>query len=149
MAQTPADQKQAYPLPVYNYRVTVDGEAMSFSEVAGLGVEYDTVTYRHGLSYSEGERIQTFDFDVFSPVTLKRGIVPGAGPLALYQWMKAREERSVEVSLCDETGTPVLTWRIDRAVAVQLEAPTFDASSNEVAIESLELRARAVSIVAP
>ena len=148
MAQTPDEQKRSYPLPAYNYRVTVEAVAMSFSEVSGIAVEYDTATYRHGLSYLEGERIRAFRFDSFSPVTLKRGVVLGANPLALYEWLRAKESRGVEVSLCDETGTPVITWKIARAVAVKLEAPGFDASSNEMAIESLELKARGISIVA-
>ncbi len=147
MAQTPAEQRRSYPLPVYNYRVTVEAVTMSFSEVSGIAVEHDTATYRHGLSYLEGERIRTFPFDSFSPITLKRGVVLGAAPLALYEWLKAKESRSVEVSLCDETGTPVITWKIARAVAVKLEAPGFDAASNDVAIESLELRGRGISLV--
>ena len=53
MAESKSDQ--AYPLAAYNYRVTVAGTTMSFSEVSGLAVEYEKVTYRHGLSFREGE----------------------------------------------------------------------------------------------
>ena len=62
MAETKIDQKARYPLPVYNFRVTIDGTSMSFSEVSGINLEYDTVTYRHGLSFWEGEGIQKYYF---------------------------------------------------------------------------------------
>ncbi|MEM8962008.1 MAG: phage tail protein [Acidobacteriota bacterium] len=146
MARTPRELKRSYPLPVYNYRVVVEGETMSFSRVTGIKLAYDTVTYRHGLSFLEGERMQTFDFDSFFSVTFERGMALGATPLVLYAWMRAKESRGVEVSLCDEKGESVITWKIAHAVAVKLEAPTFDASSNEVAIERLELQVRGLSI---
>lgn len=146
MAQSKAAQKLSYPLPVYNFRVTVDGRAMSFSEVSGIQVEYESVTYRHGLSFLEGERIKTFRFDSFIQVTLKRGIVPGSDPLFFHRWLTSKELRPLEVSLCDEDGVPVLLWRITHCVPVKLEAPSFSADSNDVAIGSVELKARGVSL---
>ena len=38
--------KSNYPLPVYNYRVEIDGKAMSFSEVSGLNMAYETKAYK-------------------------------------------------------------------------------------------------------
>ncbi|MCP4662133.1 MAG: phage tail protein [bacterium] len=146
MAQTPEDQRQLYPLPAYNFRVTVDGAAMSFAEVSGIAVEHEAVTYRHGLSFCEGEAINTFYWDEFRSITLKRGTVLGPTPLALYQWLKAKDCRQLDVSLCDETGTAVISWKIQRAVPVKLEAPTFDADTNDVSIDSLELKARGVAL---
>ncbi len=58
MAQDKDQIKSSYPLPAYNYRVTVlrDGEALvlSFAEVSGLSLQYDPVTYKHGLSFALG-----------------------------------------------------------------------------------------------
>src|SRR5262245_979730 len=94
--KNPEYQKRNFPLPVYSFRVTVGSEPMSFAEVSGLAVDYTDVTYRHGLSFLEGERIQTFYFNSFVSVTCKRGTVlrqkpPGAEleptPL-LYEWLK-------------------------------------------------------------
>jgi len=53
----------------------------------------------------------------------------------------------MDISLCDETGTPLVSWKIGIAVPVKLQAPTFDANSNDVAIESLEIMASKISIV--
>ena len=149
MADTRQTLRRGYPLPAYNFRVSVGGVAMSFAQASGIAVSYDDVTYRHGLSFKEGEEIATLHFDSFTPITLKRGVVLGSDPLFLHQWLGSKDQRAVEVSLCDESGTPVLTWRIAHAVATKLEAPAFDAASNEVAIESLELKVRGVSLVEP
>ncbi len=147
MAETQDFQKSNYPLPAYNFRVAVDGASMSFSEVTGINLEYETLTYKHGLSFWEGEGITKYYYDKYVPVTLKRGTVQGIN--FLYEWIKeqAAGTRSLDVSLCDEQGQPVVTWRIAKAVPVKLEAPAFNASSNDVSVESLELLAAGISVV--
>lgn len=145
MAHSKEYQRSNYPLPAYNFRVAVDGTAMSFAEVAGLHREYQTVTYRHGLSYWEGEAISKFRYDKYVSITMKRGTVKGVA--FLYQWLDSKTVRTLDVSLCDETGTPVLRWHVAKAVPVKLDAPTFDARTSESAIETLEVKAAGISIV--
>jgi phage tail-like protein len=140
-------QRTSYPLAVYNFRVKVDEISMSFTEISGLAVEHDHVVYRNGLSFLEGERIETFYFDRFVAVTCKRGAILGAQPLFLHDWLKARDLRAMEVSLCDEKGAPVLGWKITAAVPVSLKAPAWSAGSNDAAIDTVELRVRGVSVV--
>ena len=60
MAQSTDFQKTNYPLAAYNFRVKVDQTEMSFSEVTGIAVEYDHDSYRHGLTFLEGESIICF-----------------------------------------------------------------------------------------
>lgn len=144
MAQSPDSQRATYPLPAYNFRVDVGGVTMSFSEVSGIDVEYETVTYRHGLSFSEGETVKKFYYEKYVPITLKRGTVIGANDL--YEWLKTKELRHMAVSLCDESGAAVVTWIIRKAVPVKLSAPTLNAASNEVAIEALEVQAAGISV---
>ena len=145
MAETKEIQKATYPLPAYNFRVTIDGTAMSFSQVAGISIEYETVTYKHGLSFWEGENIKKYTYDKYTPITLKKGTIQGIN--FLHDWLKDKQKRPVEVSLCNEGGQPVVSWRIAKAVPVKLEASTFDASTNDVAVESLEVMAAGISIV--
>ena len=147
MAQTKDLQKAAYPLPAYNFRVTLDGASISFAEVSGISLEYETATYRHGLSFVEGERITRHRLDKYVSVTLKRGVL--RGPSALYDWLVegGGASRNLEVSLCDETGTPSVTWRLAKAVPVKLEGPGFDATTNEAAVESLELMVAGIAVV--
>ena len=144
MAQSRNNQKPTYPLPVYNFRVTVDGTAVGFQDVSGLVLEYQTVTYRHGLSFLEGEDIEKYHLEKYVQVTLKKGVVKGDS--FLLNWLKDNRPRMVRVSLCDESGRPVITWRISRALAVKLEASTFDANSNQVSIDTLSLQAAGISV---
>ena len=56
------------------------------------------------------------------------------------------EKKDVVVRLCDEQGKPIISWKIVNAFPTKLDAPSFDAKSNEVAVESMELRADAITI---
>ncbi len=146
MAQSKAVQKSTYPLPAYNFRVTIDGTSMSFAEVSGINLEQETVTYRHGFSAWEGEELTKYHVDKFFSVTLKKGVMKNAD--FLKKWLEDRDNsrRTMEISLCDEKGEPVITWRAGKAVPVKLEAPGFDATTNDVAIDTLEVMAASISI---
>lgn len=145
MAQARQEQRAGYPLAAYNFRVTVDAQEMSFAKVSGLQREHQTLTYRDGLSFLDGEQIAKYRLDKFVSVTLERGTMIGFR--FLHDWLEDRASRAMEISLCDERGAPVLAWRIARAIPVKLTAPTFDARNNEVAIEILEVKAAGISIV--
>lgn len=147
MAMAASAQRTSYPLALYNFRVKVAATSLSFTEVSGIAIDHDHVTYRHGLSFAEGEEIATFHFDPFITITCKRGTILDGDPLFLHDWLNKRDLRTMDVSLCDETGAPVLSWTIAAAVPVSLKAPAFSAASNEAAIETVELRARGVSVV--
>lgn len=136
----------APPLPAYSFRATVGGQSAGFAEVTGLAVERETVTYSHGLSHWEGEALLTFPSRRHRQISLKRGVVPGDG--SFYDWLvKAEAEaRPMDVSLCDATGTPRIIWRINQAVPIRLTAPGFDARSNEVAIDTLDVMVSGVTV---
>lgn len=137
-------QAAAYPLAAYNFRVTVGDVAMGFAEVTGLVREFETLTYRHGLSAFEGEDIVRFRLDKYVPLTLKRGIVKGLPQLR--QWLEAGDRRPLGVSLCDERGDPVVTWRIQKALPTKLEAPALQAAGNDAAVETLTLMVAGISV---
>lgn len=137
MSTSKADITSAYPLPSYNYRVTVDGgTTMSFSEVSGLNIEYENAIYKHGFSWVMGSHIIRGQAKPVN-VTLKRGIVKKRD--YLYSWLKSANKRDIVIDLCDEKGLPLVSWEISRAMPLKLDAPSFSADANEVAIESLEL----------
>jgi phage tail-like protein len=146
MAESKAFQKQNFPLPAYNFRVTVGGLAMSFSDATGLRRGFETQTYRHGFSVWEGEQIARYAWGAFYPVTLKRGVVHGQA--LLNDWLdQGADPRPMEISLCDEGGVPLVTWRVARAIPVKLEAPEFDAKGDDPAIESLEVMVAGVTLI--
>ena len=84
-------------------------------------------------------------------VTLKKGIVSGVSVDTLYGWISTTQINQVEkkdifIRLCDENGDPVISWKVTNAFPTKLEAPTFDANSNDVAVESMELTADNVTV---
>jgi phage tail-like protein len=84
-------------------------------------------------------------------LTLKKGVVRGTSVAALYGWISGIQTNQVEkkdifIRLCDENGDPVISWKVTNAFPTKLEAPTFDANSNDAAVESMELTADGISI---
>ena len=144
MAQTTAEQRLLFPLPAYNFRVDVAGVGMSFATVSGIALEQGHVTYRHGFSYIEGEEITQYRHEEFAPITMTRGTVIGVEELR--DWLTEGDLRNMDVSLCDEVGAPVVTWHIAKAVPVKVSAPTYDATTNDVAIDTLEVMAAGITI---
>ena len=150
MAQSSDTIKSTYPLPVYNYRVTIldnnTPNILGFSEVSGLGVTYEPVTYKHGLSFLMGDKIIP---GMRQPIrlTLKKGLTKNGDFLQTWfnrcylQPWSITSRRDIVIDLCDEQGLPVIRWKLIQALPTKLEAPTFTASSNEVAIVSMELLA--------
>lgn len=174
MAVSKEGIKAHYPLPAYNYRVTIlsggpvglpagptlgkltgDAVVISCSEVSGLNMEIETVTYKHGLSFIAGSHIMPAQKKAVT-LTIKKGvtsqsqylrdwirlvypvIVPNAGQVF--------RKRDIAIDLCDETGSPIVRWLVLKALPTKLEAPTFDANTNEVAFESLQLTASQLSV---
>ena len=155
MSITKEQIKTEYPLPVYNYKVEIGADAVAFAEVSGLSTSYETTTYKESPVESGVPGPRVMHMPAQSPattVTLKKGIVRGASVAALYNWISATtlnqtEKKDISVRLCDEKGDPVFSWKINNAFPTKLEAPTFDANSNDVAVESMELTADGVSVV--
>lgn len=140
--------KSTYPLPVYNYRVTILDDStvtvLGFSEISGLSVSYEPVTYKHGLSFLTGVQIVP---GMRQPIklTLKKGLTRNGDFLQnwfnscyLEPWL-ITSRRDVIIDLCDEKSSPVIRWKVKQALPTKLDAPTFTANSNEVAIISMEL----------
>ena len=148
MAVSASDIKSDYPLPSYNFKVRIGPENYSFSQVSGLNLQYEKVVYLHGLSWLEGE-LQMPGRQQAVTVTLERGIVPSGS--VLLEWIQSIRLGSVTkqdiiIDLCDETGAPRVSWTVLNAFPIQLNAPTFDAKSNDVAIEQLSLTANGLTI---
>lgn len=145
MAEGVEQQQASYPLPAYNFHVVIDGESMSFVRVSGLEREHDSVVYRHGLSAFEGEQLIKYYRPKWFDLTLERGVAPGAAAW-LYRWLEQAEPKSMEVDLRNASGATVIRWKVAKAVAVKLAAPTFDANTNETAVESVTLKVASVTV---
>ena len=155
MADTREYIRNNYPLPVYNYRVTVlgdeDAPTIAFTEVSGLTMEHEAVVYRHGFSFVMGEMVLA-GMKQLPHITLKKGIVKAN--TFLFNWVNktynepyySLAKRDVLIHLCNDTGDPLVTWTARKAMPTKLDAPNFDANSNEVAVESMELIAQSLTV---
>lgn len=148
MALPIEDIRNDYPLPAYNYRISIGVDTLSFSEVSGLSIEHEVVTYRHGLSFFEGDMHMP---GKKQPVNIRMNRGARISGDYLFRWIDSIklnkvEKEDIKIDLCDETGTPVITWLVVNAFPIKLEAPGFDATTNEVAIETLELRGSEIRI---
>ena len=147
MALSKDDIKQAYPLPVYNYRVEIGDQAVAFSEVSGLSISHETTTYKESPteSGSPGPRVMHMPGQgTPANITLNKGIVRGESVQTLYGWINSIQinqvdKRDIIIRLCDEAGDAVISWKVINAFPTKLDAPTFDANSDDVAIETMEL----------
>ncbi|TPN86998.1 phage tail protein [Aquimarina algicola] len=133
-----------YPLPVYNYQVIIDNStAMSFSEISGLDIDYEHVLYRHGFSWVMGDYLIRAQRKPIN-VTLKRGMVKERS--YLYDWMRSGTKKDIRIELCDEQSVAIVSWDIYRALPFKMDAPSFNASTNDIAIESLDLIAHDIKL---
>ena len=147
MALTKDQIKTTYPLPVYNYKVEIDGKTVGFSEVSGLSVAYETTTYVESPVTGVGPRRMYMPAQVKSAtVTMKKGVVTGVSVATLFAWINSIQlnrvdKKDIYVRLCDENGAAVVSWKVINAFPTKLDAPSFTANSNDVAVESMELMA--------
>ncbi len=147
--------KNTYPLPVYNYRVEIAGEAIAFSQVSGLSLGFETSTYKESQTESglRGPKIMYMPSQISAvTITLQKGVVRGGVSLGvLYDWINTTqinqiEKKDIIIRLMDETGSPVISWTVINAFPTKLDAPSFDANSNDVAIETMELMADRITM---
>ncbi|MBD5532870.1 MAG: phage tail protein [Lachnospiraceae bacterium] len=128
------------PYGKFRYKVEIDGlEAGGFSEASGFDASIDVIEYR------EGDMVQTPiklpGLKKYGNITLKQGV---ADSMVMYEWMIAGVEGEVErktitITILDETETATASWQVINAWPTKYTAPDFNATSSEVAIETLEI----------
>jgi phage tail-like protein len=154
MALTKSEIAKTYPLPSYNYRVEINGVAIGFSEVSGLSISRETTTYKESPTATNAPGPVTMNMPSqkgVPSVSLKKGLVKTTSVKELYTWINSVqinqvEKKDIVIRLCDENGAAVISWTVHNAFPKKLDAPSFSASSNDAAIESMELMADAISI---
>ncbi len=128
------------PYGKFRYKVEIDGlEAGGFSEASGFDASIDVIEYR------EGDMVQTPmklpGLKKYGNITLKQGV---ADSMVMYEWMIAGVEgevqrKTITITILDETETATASWQVINAWPAKYTAPDFNATSSEVAIESLEI----------
>lgn len=130
-----------YPYKKYNYKVQIDNEEKAgFSEVSAPDITSDPVEYREGnmAGNTAGKQPGILKY---SNVTLKRGTTDST---FFVDWMKDIQNgkatrKTVVITLMNDEMQEVASWQLIKAWPTKYSAPDFNATSNEVAIESLEL----------
>lgn len=130
----------AYPHGKFRYKVEIDGlDAGGFSEVSGFDVSIDVMEYREGDMVRTPMKVP--GLRKYSNITLKQGL---ADSMVLYDWIisgvdGAVDRKTITITLLDEEEAPAASWQVINAWPMKYTAPDFNASSSEVAIESLEI----------
>ena len=129
------------PYRNFRFRLEIDGlDAGSFSEVSGFDATMDVVEYRAG----DDPAITPTKLPgliKYGNITLKWG---AAETMVLYDWLiditeGTIEKKTVTLTALDEEGSPAASWRCINAWPVKYTAPDFNATSSEVAIETVEI----------
>jgi phage tail-like protein len=127
------------PYRAYNFLVEVDGITRAgFRECSGLDTSQDPIDYREGTDSLTTRRLP--GLVKYSNITLKWGITD----TELWDWRQSAMEGKVErkngsIVLLDDTGAEALRWNFREGWPSKWTGPTFNATSNEVAIETLEI----------
>jgi len=129
------------PYRGFNFIVEIDNIARGgFSEAGGLTAEGDAVDYREGSDLQSNVR-KLPGLRKYTNITLKRGYTQDK---TLWQWYMnivngQSDRRNVTLVLMNERREPVLRWHAENAWINKIEGPALKASSNDVAMESIEL----------
>ncbi len=128
------------PFRGFNFRVEIDGiTSAGFQDCSGLDVNTESVEYREGTDPNHVRKLT--GLNSFSPIMLKRGITDSS---ELWDWQQTvatgrTERRNISIVLADETGAEQIRWNVRRAWPSKWTGPSFSSTSNEIAIEELEI----------
>jgi phage tail-like protein len=129
------------PDPVAELRFKVDLPGLGigrFRECTGLEVEVETLEYAEGGSNDFVHKLPTRV--KYPPVVLKRGVTHED---ALMKWFyESRftpKRRDMTISLMGPGTKLVRSWAFMNAYPVKWTGPNLNASSSQVAVESLEI----------
>ncbi|HYU34437.1 MAG TPA: phage tail protein [Thermoanaerobaculia bacterium] len=128
------------PFRSFNFRVEIDGLTRAgFRECSGLDASQDPIEYREGTEGLTARKLP--GLNKYSNITLKLGMTDDA---ELWDWRKKAitgkvERKNGSIVLLDEAGEEKLRWNFREAWPTKWTGPSFNATGNEVAIETLEI----------
>jgi phage tail-like protein len=128
------------PFTTFNFAVEIEGLLVGgFSEVSGLGSEIEVESYREG-------GVNDFVHKLPGPTTyedleLKHGLTAVS---TLWNWYHDTSRGVIQrkngtIMLLDPQQIPVMWWNFRNALPVRWTGPTFEATSDQVGIETLVL----------
>ena len=129
------------PFRGFNFKLEIDGVARNgFRECSGLDASTDAVDYREGTEKGNIARKLT-GLNKHSNIVLKWGVTDDH---SLWDWRKTvidgkTQRKNGSIVLMDEEGQEKVRWNFVNGWATKWTGPSFNATANEVAIETLEI----------
>lgn len=148
------DQKiidEKYPLLNYRFMAKVGDDEIFFSEISGLSMEYETSEYKEATK--DGVKTtQLIGQRNVPSVTLKRGLFLNG--LNLYKWFNSThtpdfKKKDITITMLNDANEAVLIWTVSNAFGTKFEGPGLDATSNDVAFQTLELKGDLLEVKDP
>jgi|RhiMethySRZTD1v2_1073278.scaffolds.fasta_scaffold78854_4 phage tail-like protein len=131
------------PFRGFKFRVEIDGiQRAGFREASGLDASQDPIDYREGDDKTMTIR-KLPGLKKFSNIVLKRGITDD---MDMWKWRKQVMDGKIKdarkhgsIILMDDEGNDKARWDFVEGWPTKWTGPSFNATGNEVAIETLEL----------
>lgn len=140
------------PLPVFCFHIFIPkmGDVAFFKSVSGLKYEMETVAVKEGGQNATA--YQLFNGTKWSNITLKQGFTKDSKLLEWRdEWLVPTKgsRPDITITLLDTALVGQRAWKVHRAMPVKWEVSEFDASKNELAIETIELAHEGITIEEP
>jgi phage tail-like protein len=132
------DQRKA-PFAAYYFEVEINGVIYPFRSCSGLKIETEVVEYQEGGNTGFVRKMP--GVTRYSNIRLSRGFT---GDRFLYDlYLNAKKPNPSRINgriiMVDRQGTQIAAWKFFNGFPVKWEGPDFDASKNEIAIETIEI----------
>jgi phage tail-like protein len=128
------------PVITFNFSVEIEGLLVGgFTEVTGLSSWIDVSEHPEGGV--NGFMPKLPGAASYENLTLQRGLTTSS---TLWNWYESTaagriERKNGTLMLLDRHQNPVLGWNFRHALPVRWSAPTFNATTDQIGFESIEL----------
>lgn len=128
------------PYAQFNFLIEIDGVSRaSFTEASGLEISQEVIDYREGSEATVVRKLP--GLKTFANIMLKRGWTQDA---ELWLWRKTTldgltERRSGAIIVLDEAREEALRFNFREGWICKWEGPQLNSTTNEIAIESIEI----------
>jgi phage tail-like protein len=144
----PQTGKRVDPYRGYNFKLEIDGiHQAGFRECSGLDATSDPIEYREGTDKPYTPK-KLWGLTKYSNITLKWGITDEH---SLWDWRKKvidgnPERKNGSIVLMSTDGEEKVRWNFVNAWPNKWTGPSFNATANEVAIETLEIAHEGITL---
>jgi phage tail-like protein len=134
------------PHRAHNFVVEIDGiQRAGFRECSGLDAANDSIDYREGSDNLAVKKIP--GLVKYSNITLKWGMTTDPD---IWEWRKSAmdgkvQRKNLSIVMLGEDGAEVGRWNVENAWCTKLTLPSFNATGNDVAIETMEITHESVA----